>query len=224
MTGELAATYYLELPHSDDLVTPGSLAFTTDGRGFVAGALNHVFLIDMERQYSVLGGPTSIVALPTRVSHGTPGIAGLVSALSISEPGGLLAAGTMSRQIGLYENEGWGMTDSVIRLDLSSSKPMGSGVTSLRWSSDGRYLYVAERMSTKILLFDIRYAREQLLSLEGRSGRTQQRLDVEVVETEQGTEVWAGGMDGGVVKWSNPQKLPNGSVLPSARWKGHGGK
>lgn len=179
----------------------------------------------MERQYSVLGRSTHIGAFPTTPSDGTPGFTGLVSALSISGPGGLLAAGTLSRHIGLYEREGRGMTDSVISLDRPFNGVAGHGVTSLRWSSDERYLYAAERASKKILLFDIRHARQQLASLGGRRADTQQRLDFDVVETAQGTEVWAGGLDGGVVKWDNPQRYSGqGSVPPSAGWMGHGGE
>lgn len=225
LTGRLAATYYLQTGHADYLISPKSLVWTSDGRSFLAGASDRIFLVDMEREYRVLGGPTSIASYTTKADDHTPGITGNISALSTNGPGGLLAAGTSDNFIGLYEQEGWGSTDSVVSLDHGHVDPDGRGITSLRWSPDGRYLFVAKRMSDKILLFDIRYGRQQLTSLEGRNALTQQRLDIDVVGREKGVHVWAGGMDGRIVQWIHPQWYSGDAPMPPTReWMGHDGE
>jgi hypothetical protein len=60
--------------------------------------------------------------------------------------------------------------------------------------------------------------------LEGRDGRTNQRLSCDVFPGSEGTggfEVWAGTKDGSVVVWEGVGNQ-EGSVKPSWDWKAHG--
>lgn len=125
---------------------------------------------------------------------------GIISALAVapgnSEGTGVLAAGTFTRQVGLYAAEGTGETIGVFGL----SEGDGAGVTQLAWSQCGRYLYIAERKSEVVAVYDIRVAGEKVESFRGRSAGTNQRVGIDVAYA-LGGEVVGGGMDGKVKVW-----------------------
>jgi hypothetical protein len=128
---------------------------------------------------------------------------GLITALALTPDAGatgtgVLAAGTYSRQVGLYSDDGLGDTIGVFALPEEEE---GGGVTQLLWSKDGRYLYIIERRSSKILVYDIRVTGRMVQSFEGRNARTNQRLGVDVAMGLPGGEVVGGGVDGGVRVW-----------------------
>jgi len=111
---------------------------------------------------------------------------------------GVLAAGTYSRQVGLYSDDGLGDTIGVFALP---DEEEGGGVTQLLWSKDGRYLYIVERRSSKILVYDIRVTGRMVQSFEGRNASTNQRLGVDVAMGLPSGEVVGGGIDGVVRVW-----------------------
>ncbi len=173
---------------------------------------------------------------------------GIVSALGISSEG-ILAAGTFTRFVGLYDQEGSGDCIAVFSLGNNDNKgnlgrkedDVGAGVTQVLWSPCGRYLYVAERKSDRVLVYDVRVTGRRLASLIGRRAGTNQRLGVEVVQVSAGSnnggmmglegggsggssphEIWAGGMDGVVRVWRGPPR-DEGDVAPTWEWKVHDG-
>lgn len=126
---------------------------------------------------------------------------GIISTLAMSSEG-ILAAGTFSRWVGLYDSGGRGGTVGVFSLNTDSctgqEEEQGSGITQLTWSACSRYLCIAERCSDGIDIWDIRGTGRHLAWLAGRTANTMQRLGIEVREDG---EVWAGGTDGVVRVW-----------------------
>lgn len=149
------------------------------------------------------------------------GMRGIVSALGIS-PHGILAAGTFSRGIGLYDGYGREGTRGVFETRESEGdekdKWAGTGITQLIWSTCGRYLCVVERESDGIGVWDIRGSGRRLAWLQGRCGRTNQRLEAAVM----GGEVWAGGTDGNVRVWEGLGK-GEGDLDPAWQFHAHDG-
>ncbi|KAK1138696.1 hypothetical protein N8T08_002087 [Aspergillus melleus] len=145
--------------------------------------------------------------------------------MAVSPTGdGVLAAGTFSRHIGLYDSNGSGQslgTFSVAKTEANRHIG-GRGVTQLLWSPCGRYLYIAERNSDGVLIYDIRATGQLLGWLAGRKALTNQRMKIDIVPTRQGEshEIWAGGTDGCMRVWRDPA-LTAGSQSPLWEWKVH---
>jgi hypothetical protein len=99
----------------------------------------------------------------------------------------------------------------------------GTGITQTLWSSCGRYLYVVERKSRGVLVFDVRVMGKLLAWLEGREAETNQRLGVDVFEGQNGREIWAGGVDGVVRVWEGVGQT-EGGLKRTWEWKAHDGK
>lgn len=138
----------------------------------------------------------------------------------------MLAVGTYTRCVGLYGSEGRGETVAVWSLtdeNGDGDSIGGSGVTQVLWSPCGKYLYVAERGSDGIIVYDIRLLGRKVGVLEGRKARTNQRMSVDVVVTREGHEVWAGGTDGVVRFWKQPGS-EEGARGPVGEFASHQGK
>jgi hypothetical protein len=141
---------------------------------------------------------TVLKTIPTRRTPATTTtMKGLVTAMALSE--GVLAAGTNTRQVGLYAGDGCGETLGVFHLP-EDEEDGGGGVTGLSWSACGRYLYISERRSDVVSVYDIRVTGHRMASFCGRKAQTNQRLGVDVA-TGLGGEVVAGGIDGMVRIW-----------------------
>ncbi len=194
--------------------TASATATTT----FLTGSDSLVCLFDASRD-----GQGPVAAFPTipskrkKLVGGGVGIKGIVSALAVSRDG-VLAAGTFTCQLGLYDGEGSGECIAVFALPpplLPSPSSQndggggggvggngvgaaddgggeegerrggrvgggGGGITQILWSPCGRYMYVAERRTHRILSYDVRVTGKQLGSLLARPARTNQRLGVDV--------------------------------------------
>ena len=160
-----------------------------------------------------------------KLKGGGVGMKGLVSSLEISSDG-ILAAGTFTRCIGLYSEEGLGDCIAVFSLagqNFCGEEIDGSGVTQVIWSPCGRYLNVAERKSDGLMVYDVRVAGKLLCWLKGRKANTNQRLGADVIRTSQNYEIWAGGTDGFIRYWRDPG-FHEGSIEATYEWKGHQGK
>lgn len=150
---------------------------------------------------------------------------GIVSALSVQGEEGMLAAGTWTRWVGLYDLEGVGGTVATWSVADAADEHAGiggTGITQTLWSACGRYLYVVERKSDGILVYDVRVMGKLAAWLEGRQANTNQRLDVDVFEGGGGMELWAGGMDGTVRVWEGVGKS-EGALQNNWEWKAHDG-
>ncbi|KAK4618323.1 Guanine nucleotide-binding protein negative regulator 1 [Fulvia fulva] len=211
-------TYPFVTPTTEEHLPPRSLAFTRDGRRFIAGSVNVLATFDCTRTGE---GPLSTQKLRPgkgQVQHFSTWQLqrkGIVSAMSISSEG-MLAIGTNEREIALFEDDGLGECSTVFELEGRG----GSGITGLKWSPDGQYLLVAERQSDVVQVFDIRNTQSRVASLAGRRANTPQVLGIDVVPTAAGFEVWGGGTDGIVRMWSNPGSK-GGAQSPDTEMKMH---
>ena len=152
---------------------------------------------------------------------------GIVSCLADNPSGdGVLAAGTFTRQIGLYAAHGSGDMIATFSVEGTEAERVigGKGITQVVWSGCGRYLYVVERKSDGVFVYDIRVAGRLVGWLEGRTAVTNQRLKVDVVPGgEHGMEeLWAGGTDGMVRVWTDPAGAVGGKK-PAWERKVHDG-
>ena len=226
LSSELLASYPFVNATTEAYISPHALTFTGDGRKFVSGSKNLLAIFDVSRPGE---GPTSL--LPTAPSRGAArsiGMKGIVSALSIEPASNILAAGTFSRHVGLYDANGQGESLGVFRVDGNEAdcKIGGGGITQLMWSSCGRYLYIVERCSRGVMVYDIRHSGQLLSWVEGRNAETNQRLGVDLHESLHaggGLEIWAGGLDGNIRIWRNPH-CQQGSQPPDMEWPAHQGK
>lgn len=186
-----------------------SLAFTPTPPHFLAGSDSRICLFDLNRPGC---GPVS--TMRTTPSRGAPltseRMRGIVSSMSVSSDG-ILAAGTFGGAVGLYDSEGSGATIGVFECGEN-----GGGVTGVRWSTSGQYLYVVQRRCSEILVYDTRKISGLVATLKGFKGETNQRIGVDV--TANG-ELWAGGTDGVVRIWDMEAKDEC-----IREWKAHEGK
>jgi len=213
------ATYPLIHPQTEAYIAPSSIAWTRDGTHFVTGSMNLLSCFD-----SSVSGAGSILEHRTASSRSekrqavtprTRTCVGQISALSINCDG-MLAAGTLRGEIALYSNEGAGECTTAFSVDSADSDEKqisGDGVTQLAWSLCGTYLFVAERQSDVLQVFDTRNTHRRVSYLSGRKALTSQKLGMDVVSSRHGHEVWAGGTDGCVRMWENPGRT-SGEHLP----------
>ncbi|KAH6676336.1 hypothetical protein B0J14DRAFT_352271 [Halenospora varia] len=222
------SNYNLISPTTETYYTPSSLLWSPQSPGtFLAGTDCLIALFDVSRNGE--GPVTRMPTIPSKrhkMKGGGVGMRGLVSALSL-QPGvgetSMLAAGTWTRWIGLYDASGVGGTVAQWSVAEAADKHAGiggMGVSQTMWSSCGRYLYVVERKSMGVLVYDVRGAGKMLCWLEGRSAETNQRLGVDCFEAEGGMEIWAGGMDGVVGVWEGVG-MTEGACERSWEWKAH---
>lgn len=196
----ILASYPLVSPTTEAYITPHSLLFgTKEANHFFAGSDCCLSVFDINRNGE---GPISLMhTTPSRRHHTAEngGMKGIVSTMSMSG-GGLLAAGTFSRWVGLYDGYGRGDTVGVFQIAGENEKEDGTdgnGITQVLWSACDRYLCTIERASDGVAIWDIRGTGKKLAWLRGRKARTQQRLGVDLM----GVGVWAGGTDGAVRLW-----------------------
>jgi WD40 repeat protein len=203
---------------------------TMGGTHFLTGSDSLICLFDVSRTGS--DGPVSrMPTIPSKrkqIVGGGVGMKGIVSALAVNPAGdGILAAGTFTRHIGLYSSNGSGEligTFSIAKTEANRDIG-GRGITQLIWSPCGRYLYVAERKSDGVLVYDIRVTGQMLGYLRGRKAFTNQRMKVDVVPAgaDGSHEVWAGGTDGFMRVWKDPIYAAGGQD-PDLEWKVHDGR
>ncbi|KAF2842136.1 hypothetical protein M501DRAFT_1054867 [Patellaria atrata CBS 101060] len=238
-TSSIIASYPLINPLTEEFLAPHSLIFTTDNSHFVAGTTSRLSMFDIN--YNGQGPIQTHPTIPSRrhIRKGNGvGMKGIISTLSISPATSILAAGTFSRWIGLYAAEGAGETVAVFPLPyLHTSKTLipeaeqglpGTGVTQMKWSPCGRYLYVAERQSDAIIIYDIRVTGKRVGWLKGRNAFSPQRMGFDVISRGEGHDVMAGGIDGKVRVWGNPgrgcvryeDEITEG-VMRDVEWEGH---
>lgn len=220
-------------PTTEAYYTSSSLLWSTPST-FLAGTDCLIGLFDVTRN-----GEGPVTRLPTipskrhKMKGGGVGMRGIISALSVQpsssqypEEVGMLAAGTWTRWVGLYDAGGLGGT--VATWSIAEAADIhagigGTGITQTLWSSCGKYLYVVERKSNGVLVFDVRVTGKLVGWLEGRQAETNQRLGVDVFEGEKGSKIWAGGTDGVVGIWEGVG-LAEGGLQKSWEWKAHDGK
>jgi len=225
------ATYPLICPTTEAFLTPSSLLFHPSGNAFYTGTDSLITLFDISRPGE--GPTTRLPTIPSKrhkMKGGGVGMRGIVSCLGLQpEPSGMsagsgmLAAGTWTRWVSLYDAEGVGGTVanwSIASAADDEAKIGGAGVSQVLWSACGRYLFVVERKSQGVLIYDVRVTGKLVAWLEGREADTNQRMAVDVVLGDGGSDVWAGGSDGKVRVWRNIEGK-EGGVQPDMEWLAH---
>lgn len=229
LTGQLTASYSLVNPMTEAYICPNSLIFNHEGDRFIAGSdsLLSVFNLSRPGQQPISSFPTGPRRRNDCLYNPAINMRGIVSALAIDAPSKVLAAGTYSRHVGLYDSVGEGECIGVFCLKGTTADAQigGAGITQISWSACGRYLYIAERKSDGVIIYDIRKTGQLLAWLEGRAANTNQRMSVDIVTTDvpDDNEVWGGGSDGYVRMWKNAHQQ-EGFVLPTFEFKAHEGK
>ncbi|KAK4989550.1 hypothetical protein LTR50_003157 [Elasticomyces elasticus] len=220
LSGSSVASYPIIDSKTEAYITPASVAFTVSGSHFIAGSKNRLSVFDTSQNG---GEPIEYqMTAPSRTAkklYGTEwGLSGIISALSIASDG-LLAAGSWNRGVGLFANEGRG--ECIAAFSVQGQQE-GAGVSQVLWSPCGRYLYVVERRSEGIHLYDVRVLGQKLGWLNGRKAEVQQRLGVEALMRQDGggQELWAGGIDGAVRCWRDPH-LVEGERGPDVGFEAH---
>ncbi|KAG9247075.1 WD40-repeat-containing domain protein [Calycina marina] len=220
-------TYTLQSPTTEAYLTPSSILWSPGATSFLTGTDCLIAVFDVSRSGANTGPVSRFPTIPSKrhkMKGGGIGMRGTVSALSTSpsdDP--LLAAGTWTRWVGLYDSGGMGGTVATWSIAEAADKVAGiggAGVTQTLWSSCGRYLYVVERKSDGVLVFDVRVTGKLIGWLEGRNADTNQRLGVDTFSADGGMEVWAGGGDGIVRIWEGVG-LTEGGVKRNWEWKAH---
>jgi telomerase Cajal body protein 1 len=217
------------------------MIWTAEGTHFLTGTDCLITLFDVSRNGS---GPLNrLPTIPSKrhnMKGGGVGMRGIVSSISLQpqqslSSTSLLAAGTWTRWIGLYDAGGLGGTVanwSVATAADSTAKISGAGVSQTLWSPCGRYLTVVERKSRGVLIYDIRVTGRLVGWLEGRTAETNQRLGVDVFGAPGGdgksvneTEIWAGGLDGVVKVWKwrgvGNEGDEDMGLAPEREWPAH---
>ncbi|PWY91727.1 WD40 repeat-like protein [Aspergillus sclerotioniger CBS 115572] len=223
------ATYSLVNAMTEAFITPHSMIYPSvlGGTHFLTGSDSLICLFDVSRPGN--DGPvTSMPTIPSKrkqVVGGGVGMKGIISAMAMDPTGGgILAAGTFTRHVGLYGSHGTG--ESLGTFSIAKTEAHchigGRGITQLLWTPCGRYLYVAERKSDGVLIYDIRVTGQLLGWLQGRKALTNQRMKIDVVPSGDGGshEIWAGGTDGCMRVWENPAHSA-GAQEPKWEWKIH---
>ncbi|KAL2870642.1 uncharacterized protein BJX67DRAFT_244626 [Aspergillus lucknowensis] len=221
------ATYSLVNPTTEAFITPHSLVYppSLGGTHFLTGSDSLICLFDVSRPGNE--GPVSwMPTIPSKRKQlvgGGIGMKGIVSAMAVNPTEcGILAAGTFSRNVGLYDSNGSGQSLGTFNVAKTEADRDigGCGITQLIWSPCGRYLYIAERKSDGVMIYDIRVTGQLLGWLRGRSALTNQRMKIDMVATGQGSshEIWAGGTDGFVRLWQDPT-YSAGEQEPRWQWR-----
>ncbi|POR35575.1 Guanine nucleotide-binding protein negative regulator 1 [Tolypocladium paradoxum] len=227
--------YRLVRKETEEYITPASLIWQYPGTHFLCGSANRLDYFDVSRHGS--DGPVlTVPTIPSRrhISKGSGvGMKGTVAALGASpydaNGGSIVAAGTRTRWMGLYDLQ---RTDKVVaNWSISHARDaefdadlVGQGIVQVVWSPCGRYLVVNERHASSLLVYDIRGPGQLLSALSGRKSTTQQRLACDVFQGDMsgntGFEVWAGTEDGSVLVWEDVG-MHYGAAQPSWDWKAH---
>ena len=189
-------------PTTERYICPYSLAFSNNGTHFLSGSENCIAIFDMSGSQD--RPAHTIVTTPSqrkKALGNAMGFTGIVTAIEIG-PDGVLAVGTTTREIAMYASEGWG--DLITHFQLPDREG-GAGVSQIQWSPCGQYLYVAERCSDALWIYDSRSLAACLGFTAGRKALTTQKLGFDMVPGRHGYEVWAGGTDGMVRVWKGTQ-------------------
>lgn len=234
-----AAAYPFTKARSETLLSATSLLWPSALGGsaapaqyFLAGSRNLLAKFDVSRPGASSEPVLRIKTIPSDrhlSKGGGVGMRGVVSALgaqpyssSPSTGTGLVAAGTWTRWVGLYDFGSAGECVATWSVGSAASEPLpppshdgslkqdfgtsadgvgGAGITQTIWSPCGRYLVIGERRSRGLLVYDVRVTGRLLARLVGREAvQSNQRVLCDVFPSgggggddgTEGFEVWSG--------------------------------
>ncbi|KAK5636552.1 hypothetical protein RRF57_012264 [Xylaria bambusicola] len=236
------SSYPFTKARSETFLTATSLIWPSPGTHFIAGSRSLLARFDLQRT-----GEEPVTRIRTIPSErhlskgGGVGMRGDVSALGgqLMDTGngvGLVAAGTWTRWVGLYDftQAGkcvatWGIAAAVRETHMKSEQSEetrgigGDGITQTIWSPCGRYLIICERKSRGALIYDVRVMGKLLGHLTGRDALGNQRVACDVfpgMNKNSGFEVWSGTSNGVVKVWEGVGSL-EGPHAPAWEWAAH---
>lgn len=220
---------------TEAVTAPLSVTYSCFGTHFFAGHRNSIATFDLTYPDAPIHNIPTIPSARNKLKGGGRGFKGWISALALSPPSGaasdgLLAAGARTRNIGIFDAASGeevttfslpGTVDGKKVKSAALQDVVGDGVSYLKYSPCGTYLYVAERSSDALLIYDVRNFSLALGYCVGRKASTKQKLgfdvwsagaspyDIEAISHE----VWAGGTDGKIRVWRDPYRR-EGAVQP----------
>jgi len=183
----------------DEIYAANSLAFDPAGDRLYAGYKAEI------RQFE-LARPGREVSKLSTGSRKEGGQRNLISCMALNpDMSGLLAAGCYDNTVGLYAtHEGVNV--------LSVFPAQHGGVTQVKFSPDGKFLFTAARKDNNIYCWDIR-ATGQVLRTFTREANTNQRIAFDVDPT--GKWITTGGVNGDVLIYD----VQTGGLVQS--WRPH---
>ncbi|KAG0140721.1 hypothetical protein CROQUDRAFT_664803 [Cronartium quercuum f. sp. fusiforme G11] len=182
--GRLRASYPI-VNHREQMVAPRSMLFSHDGMSLYASHECAIDIFDISRP----GNPGErYKTLPSRQSR--DGQKGIISTLAADPTrNGLLAAGSFSGQIGIYDT----MT-SELSPQMIFHSAEATGITQVKFHLlNDRVLFSASRKSNLIKCWDLRYVATTFHTFY-RPGQTNQRLNFDIDYT--GVNLATGAQDG----------------------------
>lgn len=202
-TGQLRASYR-NYDQYDAIAAALSLAFSRDGQRLLCGMRHAVHV----HQLSVPGREYQVRATQTG-GIGAGGFRGLVATMAVAgpaAPAALLACGSFGGAVSVYDEERG--------RHVADTPRLGKAVTSMKFSADGRYLWIALRVSGLLYSFDVRNLLRPVLVLD-RGPLTNQRMQFDLDPT--GQYVLAGTDDGRVLMWDSWEVEPWNSSSANAQ-------
>ncbi|KAI1312335.1 hypothetical protein F5Y03DRAFT_234323 [Xylaria venustula] len=245
------SSYPFMKARSETFLTATSLLWPSPGTHFIAGSRSFLARFDIQRS-----GEEPVTRIRTIPSErhlskgGGVGMRGIISALGgqpmdMGTGGSLVAAGTWTRWVGLYDFSQanqcvatWDIAAAVRETASHVNSNMdknddhsekvngigGDGITQTIWSPCGRYLIICERKSRGALIYDVRVTGRLLGYLTGRDALGNQRIACDVfpgTDGNSGFEVWSGTSSGIVKIWEGVGSV-EGSHAPEWEWAAHG--
>lgn len=166
ISGELRCKY-TGFNHMDELESPQALSFNLAGDKIYGGSNRVIRIFDAANPGRQV---TTVATCKSRKDKF--GQKGIVSAISFCpDYSGLYGVGSFSQSLGLYAEN----TNKRVAL----VQQLGLGVTHLKWSPCGRYLWAGGRKSSDILCVDIRMSKQEVGRV-ARALNSNQRLSFDI--------------------------------------------
>jgi WD40 repeat protein len=164
--GTLRATYQCHDQY-DAVAAAHSLAFADAGGTLLCGRKGALHVHSLERP----GRAQAVRSVAT--SPG--GVRGVVSRVAVHEESGMIACGGFCGRVALYGPLSEGRAGHERQQHLADLPRLPSGVTDLRFSPDGRFLWVGMRRRGDLYCFDVRSPQRPVMMLD-RGPLTNQRM------------------------------------------------
>ena len=183
-SGLLRCTYrgYNEV---DEVTAAFSLGFSPDGQRLLAGYQKSLLCFDVTRP----GREYETVS--TYVKRRRDCLPGMISCIAYSPLGDMVAAGSYSSSIAIYDPRTWEM--------LFLLQGHKGGLTQLIFTHDGSFLISGSRQDPHLLCWDLREGEAgELYRMERSSASTNQRVQFDI-DPVLGRYLVSGGSDGHVL-------------------------
>lgn len=168
---------------ADEVTAAYSVAFDRQGSHIWAGYNKAIRVFDLSR-------PGRDCQTITTFKKGQDGQPGIISCFDFSpQDPTLLAAGSYSSVAAVYDT-----TSGSAAFILSGH---AGGITQVKFSADGNFLYTGARKDPDILCWDVRHTSDVLYRLNRDTADTNQRIQFDI--EPMGRHLSTGGVDGNVL-------------------------